>query len=269
MTLLHTNAKLAVPAPASATNFEEVAQAILFGNTPTIVTIPGLTSSDLETAWKGLFRFDQETSPEEKLRWIINVLRGPNEPDADDGVIPKEKYDKKIYFHLRSDTEQLLNERRIFLNDWQKEWFVSTQQVRSACVAAYEQIAIEMDLLSPGYYFHERFVAAMDQHVIRVLKYQPLVGTIAIDHCDRNFGTFHLAESAPGLYARHEGPDGPKTFYLTPETPQALCFPGRQLSMLTDGDVEPLLHGVDNTTPGMMRWAIVFFAKIYGRNGLY
>lgn len=267
-TALHTVSTHSHAPKSNPDDFALAAHAILEHDTPTNLTVPGLDWRDLELIREGIFRFDEEVPREKQSCWMINVPRDPDYQEPDDGVIRKNTYDKKLYLHLRASTRFLLRERGVELSDWQVEWFEAGLRVREACIAAFGKVASHMDEISPGRSFYRRFTAAREEHCLRVLKYEAHYGTIATPHTDRSSLVGHLDESAPGLYGLHSGEKGHKTPYPTPKGRDILIFTGDQLEKITQGTVPALLHGVDNFAPDAERYALVFFGKMYGVNGV-
>lgn len=241
--------------------------AILRRTAPARFRINGLSRQDILGAKDGLFCFDAETPCEQQARWELNIPRDPEYDEADDGVIRKTGVDQKIYLHWRPDLEQLLAERGIELTPHEKEWFPYCERIHTACRTSLLELARKMDTFSSGYRFTERVEKAWDQHVLRILKYEPRRGVLARCHTDRCAVTFHIAESSGGLVVR-QGDD--MASCNTPHSPEVLCFTGTQLESITEGLVPRLHHKVVDTTGGEQpRWAMVFFGKMLKDPGMF
>jgi hypothetical protein len=248
---------------ANARYGRRAAEAILSHRTPFTIHIEHLYPSDIDAAVSGLFRFDREVPRDEQRRWALHVPRDPLYDEPDDGIIRKRETDKKVFLHWRPDTEALLLERGVTFAGWQDDWFVACRRIYATCRQEQRLIAGYMDKIAPGYGFEKRFevMSAQNQHCLRILKYEPQPGMLAKTHTDRAAVTFHLAESADGLYSC-EGVIG-RTLHPTPPTPYATCFTGRQLAAITDGALPALYHEVRDSAAGTeSRWAVVFFGKM-------
>ncbi|HVW82800.1 MAG TPA: 2OG-Fe(II) oxygenase family protein [Candidatus Paceibacterota bacterium] len=241
--------------------------ALLARETPILLRVDGLERVDVLGAKDGLFRFDAETPRELQQRWEFHIPRDPEYDEPDDGIIRKAKTDWKVFLHYRRDLRAHLHARNVTLLPWQEEWFASCERIHIACTNSLVELAGKMDLMRPGYRFAERVHAAMDQHVLRILKYEPREGDLARCHTDRCAVTFHIAESADGLHSR-QGWDWMPV--KTPLSPGVLCFSGKQLESVTEGAVPALYHEVVDTTGGSRaRWAMVFFGKMRKDPGMY
>jgi len=249
-----------------AWNFRYAAREVLAGNGPVTMEVPGFSSYNAAGAREGLWRFALELSLEEKRRWEIEVPRDPKFPEPDDGAVFKKRSDKKLddkwYLHFRPELARLLREMRgIRLTPWQEEWFGHLNQLWHAAERAHLEYATAVDQLQPEVQFVERIGRiGTDQHVLRLLRYEPHSGTIAEWHADRNATTFHMAESAPGLRVKKGWDVIPQA---SPEPPEVLVFSGDQLAKVTQNSVPAVHHVVVDSTGGLEeRFAMVFFGKM-------
>jgi isopenicillin N synthase-like dioxygenase len=218
-------------------------------------------------AQSGLFRFDAEVPREIQSHWEFHVERDKEFDEPDDGVLRKAKTDWKVFLHWRPDLADLLATRGVTLSPWQKDWFEHCRRIHAACSISLLALTQKMDAIRPGFGFARRFAECSDPPVLRILKYEPREGDLARCHTDRCGITFHIAESAPGLEGR-EGWDWMP--YRSPESPEVLCFPGKQLESITQGSIPALYHQVVDTTRGSRaRWAMVFFGKLKKDPGMY
>ncbi len=251
----------------------EAARLLITRHPVTSFPVTKLDRSDMEHAWQGMKRFEEEVPPEEQLRYAIEAYRlgsGEKRGLNSDGIVRRNVTDRKVYLHWRPDTTTLLwVMRRIRLNHWQHEWFQACERIHSACLGAYRELVVEMDKIRPEYRLLDRLEAATHHgiHVLRVLYYPPRSGELADKHVDWSPFTLHAGESKHGLYGIESGN---KVYYDTPEHPNVLSFAGEQLAKITSNDIPALYHGVEDMTDGSEpRWAIVFFGKMVHFEDLY
>ncbi|MDO8408414.1 MAG: 2OG-Fe(II) oxygenase family protein [bacterium] len=234
------------------------------GNLPFTRVVHGLRRADIATVQRGLSRFDSEEPPTIQRTWEVHVPRDPAYDEPDDGVIRKvgrDGQDRKLFLHYRHNLSGLLTSKGIRLKLWQCTWLAACSRIWTACATATDELAREMDEARPDFRFAERVAEYRDQHVLRVVRYDPRPNGLANEHSDRSAVTFRIVESHAGFYAK----DGWGRIYLpTPATPEVDCFAGDQLEHITKGGIRRVWHGADDTTGGTAtRFAVVFFGKMY------
>ena len=244
-------------------NYNDAARAILGNEWSAPLEIPGLLSSNILAEMNGLARFNRTVPLEEQERWKVWVPRNPKYDEPDDGAIRKKPpNDWKLFFHYRSDLEELLFQHNgITLSSWQKAWFRSLGHTLDVCNGALQAFAEELDYVQPGFNFKERAGRERHLNVVRVLQYEPRPGTLAKIHTDRTALTFTLGESTPGLHFSR----GLETKAVScPQAPQTLLFPGDHFEMITRGAVARTYHLVhDQTNGATIRSSVVFFGSFY------
>ena len=240
-----------------------------------IVPIPG-SYALVEKVAEGFGRFLELVQPDQRERWTYEVL--PNEdPDhkPDDGYMPRKgdakvsggRDDIKQTFHYRPRLIKLLQSRNVDCS-LVRDWLETCAELHELCVAHASDFVRWLDAHFPGYNFTGRFhdPRSRDANVLRILRYAERGPgdslTVGKYHVDRNFFTFALGESHPGLRIFPEGESGaPIAYRATPDN--VLAFPGAKFAILTAGRIAGLGHDVVNENPAAPpRWSVVFFAHV-------
>lgn len=206
----------------------------------------------IERMMKHFLRLIQEEETFRK-KWLLDRL-GNNDPD--DGLIEKNGKgldDRKFFFHYRPDVELLLAHNNADTSGYE-EFFLDLSMVYHACAPAAIDLFKALDLAMPGHHLLDKHMALPEneRNVLRLLYYKPGNKILAKAHTDRNFGTFHLHESHPGLYL------GNDEQYFQVERDKTLFFFGEKAGIETGGLLKPSMHYVEATTSDW-RWSVVFF----------
>ncbi|HVN26302.1 MAG TPA: hypothetical protein VMT99_01445 [Candidatus Paceibacterota bacterium] len=242
----------------------------------TVILIPFSTNLAQEIA--GHFqRFLKEVSEDERARWSFNG-EGNEDPDGspDDGYIPRkgemkgdgDRYDEKDIFHFRPRLLDFLKQNDVNYEPW-RPWLNKCLTLYRLCFGKEAELLLDIDRLKPGYDCLRQFVdlEADQLHVLRIVQYVPHGSvddnTVGKKHLDRNFLTFQIAESRPGLRYFPDGSDDPVVYKAQHD--HVLAFPGRKFAKNTGGEVPALAHDIVNVgecDPTTGRWSVIFFGHI-------
>ena len=248
-------------APVAAPLFERAAAALLAAQHPHLAAVPDLDPGLPGAVARGLERLLASRDPASLAAWCVHTARDPEYPEPDDGLIRKDAFDRKCYFHFRPDLQYLLHAKNgVSLTETERIWFDACMALHARCANAAKMIARGMDRQRPGFAFEARLNAHADQHTLRIVRYDAGYTTAARWHVDRCAFTLHVAESEPGLVVR-AGWD--EQLCASPRAPNVMLFSGKTLERITRGAIPALWHGAkDQSRCTRPRWAIVFFAKM-------
>ena len=206
---------------------------------------------------------------EYRERYTIPI---PDEDDpdkqADNGYLRKDGrakpsggyWDKKDIWHYRPWHWSWYQRNNVDISA-HRVLFELSQVVFLRCLRLQRQFLKALDSVMPGYNFTSlaRSEYAFAKHVLRLALYDQAESNqreLGKPHRDRNFITFHIADSRPGL---RTGED--KTLYVA-EPDTILVFPSVHAERITGGKLKALEHGVwEEEDPDVAdrRWSIIFF----------
>ncbi len=231
-------------------------------------------------------------SPEERFRWQVG---SPANGDFDDGYVLRKPdkrtpacgpctncvqtpgYDDKQFFHYKPHLTALLDLAGVDYHD-HLEWFNDLDEMHRYCRTAFHKVLVDLDKLMPGFNFAKRFnsIVAQNRHVLRLLCYSMPMKEgqeLAKDHTDRNFGTFHVAETHQGLVLSLPDADRTKKGLVrhdyVPEPGKVLMFTGNKAFDLSSAVLRKVVHGVfvpNGFVPQAEvepRMSMVFFGHVF------
>lgn len=213
-------------------------------------------------------------SPREKQRFHFKLCF--HDGNSDIGYSRpggKNGKDDKEYFHYHPLAEWRFGKLPLFGDSRVRTFFDHGAKIFDAAQTTLDHVLNEFEKVFPG--IHDRF---MVEHVrrrfyLRFLKYDAKGKGkfLARAHFDRGGATIAIAESAPGL--RIGWNSIPKSLLhleeVKHEDHSAIFFPSYHFPRLTGPEFEPAWHDVvqssdDQYSEDTARWAIVFFADVYG-----
>ncbi|MFZ2804644.1 MAG: 2OG-Fe(II) oxygenase family protein [Patescibacteria group bacterium] len=217
-------------------------------------------------------------SSPERDQWTFFVPRhGEPNDEPDDGLVRKgkthtyEKTDNKWFFHYRPSLRGHLAKHNVQTDSYGEMLLAAGDYLHRYYENMVLRIADALDLHLPGYRIPDlmRHEAGRSVNVLRILAYdQGCAATnvnniVARPHTDRDFLTFHIANSRDGLHL------GPEREPYAVQPGKLLAFAGQKLERLTRGHIKAVQHDVqdpDGAAPDG-RWSMVFFSHIPGKNG--
>lgn len=172
-------------------------------------------------------------------------------------------YDIKEFFHFHRDYKKRLKHKGVDYSRY-NSFFDSLEELYKLCWSATLALAHKIDRRLPGKCISQK-IRRDKNHVIRLLYYpeQPLLDSVSEEkvalakaHFDRDFLTFALLETLPGLCLGLELEEEYRY-----EEGKVLCFTGGKFDYVTGKNVKMIRHGVKNLKAGA-RISVIFFSHI-------